>query len=205
MTAIQIPEGYLQDHRGALIPKQNIKEIDLLRDQLVKECITLGKETRDQLRALKARLFADIHAFVGLSLEKYDVKRGGSKGNLTLLSFDGRFKVLMAVQESIRFDERLQAAKHLVDECLREWTVNASPKIRALIDGAFAVDKAGNISTPRVLGLRKLEIEDEKWLLAMKAIAEAVTVVDTKSYIRMYERDDETGQYLPISLDMAAV
>jgi len=37
------------------------------------------------------------------------------------------------------------------------------------------------------------------------AIGEAVQVVGSKSYIRVYERIGETDQYQPIALDIAGV
>jgi hypothetical protein len=37
------------------------------------------------------------------------------------------------MQDRIAFDERLQAAKSLIDECLADWTENARPEIRAII------------------------------------------------------------------------
>lgn len=205
MTTTQIPEGYMADHRGALIPMANIKEIDLLRDQLVKECVTKATAASRMLKQLKTDLFGDIAAFVQLSIEKYEVKRGGAKGNLTLYSYDGKYKVQMAVQESLNFDERLQAAKSLIDDCLREWTENANPNIRAIIDGAFAMDKEGNISTGRVLGLRRLDIKDEKWQRAMQAISDALSIIGSKEYVRLYQRVGDTQRYEPIILDLAGV
>jgi hypothetical protein len=56
-----------------------------------------------------------------------------------------------------------------------------------------------------VLGLRRLDIKDARWLKAMAAISEAVQVVGSKSYIRVYERIGDTDQYRAIPLDIAAV
>ncbi|MBV5329997.1 MAG: DUF3164 family protein, partial [Chlorobium sp.] len=89
-----------------------------------------------------------------LSAEKYGVTLGGVKGNINLVSFDGRFKVLREVSERLDFDERLQAAKALIDECLREWTRDSGAEVRTLIEDAFQVDKKGRINTQRILGLR---------------------------------------------------
>ena len=124
-------------------------------------------------------------------------------GHLSLMSFDGRLKVNRAVQERINFDERLQAAKALIDECLHDWTEVASPELQALIGTAFATNKEGEINTGRVLALRRYEITDERWIRAMKAISEAVQVIGSKSYIRVYERIGESGEYQPIALEMA--
>lgn len=203
MTAI--PEGYKQDPRGALIPLTAIKPIDLLRDEVVQEVVARVRAMSRELAALKTDVFQRIDDFVDLSAREFDVQLGGTKGNVSLRSFDGRYKVERAVAEYIVFDERLQVAKALIDECLREWTEGARTEIRALIDQAFQVDKEGRISTGRVLGLRRLNIADEKWEKAMQAINDAITVTGSKTYVRVYERVGNTERYLPIPLDIAAV
>jgi hypothetical protein len=198
-----LPEGYWPDARGNLIPVATIKPIDQARDALVKELVTKAEGVRGTLAAFKASAFADIAAFVDLSAEAYGVNLGGKKGNVQLLSFDGRYKVIRAIQESITFDERLQAAKALIDQCLAEWTANARPELKAIINRAFEVDKAGN--TNAVLALRRMAFDDERWTTAMTAIAEAVQVTGSKSYIRVYQRVGSTDQYAPIALDIAGV
>jgi hypothetical protein len=204
MNAQPIPDGYRENRAGHMVPESQIKAIDLARDTLVQEKIQLALALRDQLRAFKRGVFDDIAAFVQLSAEQYGARIGGDKGNVTLLSFDGRYKVVRAIQDSITFDERLQAAKALIDECLNDWTEGARAELRTLVNNAFRVDQDGNIKTGEVLSLRRLQFEDTRWQQAMAAISDAVTVVGSKTYVRFYERD-ERGQYQPISLDVAGV
>ncbi|WP_251280165.1 DUF3164 family protein, partial [Enterobacter hormaechei] len=90
-----------------------------------------------------------------------------------LYSYDGRYKVQRAMQDRIAFDERLQAAKSLIDECLADWTENARPEIRAIITRAFQTEKEGEVNTGAVLALRRLDITDARWVKAMEAIGEA--------------------------------
>jgi len=198
-----VPDGFREDTQGRLVAETMIKPIDLARDQLVAELVKGARNARDTLRNYKSRAFGDIEAFVALSAEQYGVSLGGQKGNVSLLSFDGRYKVVRAIAESIVFDERLQAAKELIDECLRDWTEGARAELRTLIADAFRVDQQGNIRTGSVLALRRLDIADDRWQRAMLAISEAVQVVGSKSYVRVYERDDATGEYRPIALDIA--
>lgn len=200
-----IPEGFRPDAKGRLIPLDTIKPIDLARDELVLEIIQRAKAASAALADFKNRTFDDIGAFVDLSAERYDARVGGAKGNVSLVSFDGRYKVQRAIQDSLTFDEGLQAAKELIDECVHEWSEGARPEIQALINDAFQVDKAGNISTGRILGLRRLDIKDEKWLRAMDALNDSVRVQCSKSYIRVYERVGSTDQYRAIPLDIAGV
>jgi len=195
----------MQDAKGALWPVENIREIDRLRNDLVGEIVAKTKLQSEALAKFKAAVFGDIEAFVQLSGEKYGVAMGGKKGNVSLLSFDGRYKVQRAVSESLAFDERLQIAKELVNQCIHLWSEGSRSEIRALINDAFQVDKEGRVNVARILSLRRLEITDDKWLTAMKAIGESIQVAGSKTYFRVYERVGDSEQYQPISLDIAAV
>ena len=95
--------------------------------------------------------------------------------------------------------------KALIDECVQEWSQGANDNMRVLVNHAFQTDKEGKINTGRVLALRRLAIQDEKWQQAMQAIADSMQTASTKPYIRFYERMDATGEYRPISLDVAGV
>lgn len=200
-----IPDGYMQDAKGALWPKESIKEIDLMRDSIVREIAARARAQSEQLSKFKAGVFGDIEAFIQLSGEKYGVQMGGKKGNVSLLSFDGRFRVQRAVSDSLAFDERLQIAKELVNECIHLWSEGSRSEIRALINDAFQVDKEGRVNVARILGLRRLDIKDEKWNSAMTAIGESIQVAGSKTYFRVYERVGDSDQYQAISLDIAAV
>lgn len=202
-----IPEGYMQDATGRLWPTETVKEIDRLRDDLVHEIVAKARALNAAIAQFKGTVFGDVESFIGLSGEKYGaVPRGAAgKGNVTLTSFDGRYKVQRAVSEYITFDERLIAAKALIDECITEWSVGSRPELHVLVNDAFQVDRAGNINTGRVLALRRIDIKDKRWQSAMTAIGEAVQVVGSKSYIRVYERIGDSDQYQAIPLDVAAV
>lgn len=200
-----IPSGYWEDAQGNLVPVSKIKDIDKDRHQTVQKICEEAKRQRAILMAFKTTAMASISDFIDRSLEQYDVKTGGKKGNVTLITFDGCYKIIRQMSETITFDERLQAAKALIDECIQSWSKGSNANIKVLVNDAFQVDKQGKISTGRVLGLRRLEIADEKWQLAMQAISDSMRVASTKQYIRFYERDDVTGEYYPISLDVAGV
>ncbi|MGK0740090.1 DUF3164 family protein [Yokenella regensburgei] len=202
-TETQAPEGYWVDAKGVLTPEHLIKDIDKARDQLVGEIIGRALALNKALAEFKVAGFGDIAAFVDLSANQYGVNVGGKKGNVTLHTFDGRYKIQRAMQDRLAFDERLQAAKSLIDACLADWTESARPEIKVIVSEAFATDKEGKINTQRVLGLRRYDIDDERWLRAMTAIGEAVQVIGSRSYIRAYERVGDSDQYRSIALDIA--
>lgn len=200
-----IPAGYWKDSRGVLTPESLVKPVDKERDALVRAIVARAIPLSQSLRDFKQDTFADIQALIDLSAEQYGATIGGKKGNVTLYTYDGRYKVQRAMQDRIAFDERIQAAKELIDACLAEWTQDARPELMAIIDRAFTTDKEGEINPGRVLQLRRHGITDPRWLRAMDALAEAVQVVSSKSYVRIYERVGESDQYVPISLDIAGV
>lgn len=196
---------YWQDAKGNLTPEELVKEIDKERDALVQEWVEKAKALNTEISRFKGGIFGDIQAFVELSAEKYGAKLGGNKGNVTLYSYDGKYKIQRAINDHLQFDERIQAAKMLIDECLNEWSEGSRPELKALIERAFDVDKEGNLNTSRILGLRRVDIKDPRWLNAMQAISESVQVVNSKAYVRVYERIGDSDQYQPISLDVAGV
>jgi hypothetical protein len=200
-----IPDGYRKDASGRLIPETLIKPIDRTRDELVVELAEAAKNISGGLAKFKANVFSEIAAFQSLSAEQYGVSVGGRKGNVTLYSFDGAYKVQVAIAENMVFDERLQVAKHLIDECIIDWSQSSRPEIKVLVQDAFQTDKEGKINTGRVLALRRLDIKSEKWQQAMTAIGESLQVIGSKSYVRFYKRIGDSDKYAPIALDVAAV
>lgn len=193
----------MRNAQGHLVPEALVSGIDKTRDSLVQDIAFAARHLQEQIAKFKINSLADINAFVELSAEQYGVKIGGKKGNVTLTSFDGRYKVCRSIAEYITFDERLQVAKELIDECIHKWSEGSNVNIRALVEHAFQVDKQGNISTARILGLMRVNIQDETWKRAMQAISDSMLVGCTATYVRVYERIGESDQWQQLALDIA--
>ncbi len=200
----QTAPEFMVNAQGHLVPMANVREIDKLRDSLVREKIEKALVLHAELKKFKQEIMQDMSAFVELSLERYSVKHGGKKGNVTLATYDGKYQLQRQIAEYVTFDEGLQAAKALIDECLKRWTEGSSSEIQALVNYSFEVDKKGCINTNRILALRKVQITDERWQLAMQAIGDSLQIVGSKSYVRLYERDDD-GKMLAISLNISDI
>ncbi len=198
------PDEYMQDARGNLVNKRNIKPIDLLRHEFVLEQIGAVLKLNNELRDVKRKMLGDIAAFCDMSAEKYGQEWGGKKGNVTLMSYDGRYKLVRSMEEGITFDERLEVGRELINKCLAEWTQGSPAELQAVVADAFRTDSAGRLSPGRILGLRRLKIDDPRWREAMEAIADSVQVTGSRPYVRAYERNEQ-GRYVPISMDMAGV
>lgn len=204
-TPIQVPEGFWENMQGAFVPESNVKDIDKLRDQTVRKIFDMAEALHNALAAFKHVGFEDIASFIQVSAGEYGVNIGGTKGNVSLFSFDGRLKIQRNIADNIRFDEKLQVAKQLIDECLEEWTADSRDEIKAIINKAFEVDRSGKISTAKILALRNIKIDHEKWNRAMDAISDSIEVIGSKAYLRFFKRNDENGEYIPMSLDIASI
>lgn len=205
MSKIPNAEDFRRNARGHLVPLEQIKDIDRLRDDLVQDIIDQVKDLQHYMSQVKAAIATEVEAFLELSAAEYGTTYGGKRGNVTLSSFDGQYQVKRAIADHIAFDERLQVAKELIDQCIHEWTASSSSEVQALVEHAFQTDREGKISTARVLGLRSLNIQDEKWQQAMQAIMDSIQITGSKSYLRFYERQGEDGPYRQIPLDVAAL
>lgn len=195
---------YMEDGQGRLVPLDLVKPIDKTRDELVRHLVQEAQGLQAGMINFKETSLSEIKSFVDLSAMEWDVVIGGKKGNILLYTFDGKYKAQVQMSENLVFDEQLQIAKKMIDECLTKWTKKSSSEIKVLINDAFQVDKTGRINAKRILSLRRLDIKDKLWRKAMDAISASLQVVNSKEYFRLYKR---TGQnkWQSISLDMAAL
>ncbi|MBY4639998.1 DUF3164 family protein, partial [Gluconacetobacter entanii] len=65
--------------------------------------------------------------------------------------------------------------------------------------------KEGKIRTDKILGLRRLNIEDEEWQRAMQAISDSIRIDTTKAYLRFHERSGPDDDFRQVPLDIARV
>jgi len=195
-----IPEGYMLNGQGHLVPVSAVREIEIMRDSLVTELIQEAKKHSRYISEFKSICQAKVSSFVEVAAQEHGISMGGSKGNVTLTSFDGRYKVVRAIDETIQFSEGLVVAREMIDRCIQRWSEGANCYLVSLVKKAFEADKLGNLSTARVLGLASVKIDDAEWCRAIEAINQSVRVASTKSYVRFYERN-ALGQYVQIPLD----
>ncbi len=210
-TPAPIPDGivvsggkkYRTNSKGSLVPVELVKAQDALQDETVRKMIGFGKALSEQIARFKTHVFDDIGAFEALLAQQYESKVGGKKGNKTLFSYDGLFKVQVQIAEAFDFGPELQIAKDLVDECLNEWAADSGPEIRAIVTKAFNTDKEGQINRSEIFMLLNLDISDERWKRAMQAIRDAMRVVGSKTYVRFYERASQSSAWEAITIDLS--
>jgi len=204
-TPPAVPEGYLLNALGHLVPREQVREHDLLRDETVRALAEKALAINKALVEFKAAALTDIADLITISAERYNVKMGGEKGNVSVTTFDGRYKIQRTYAERITFTEEIKAAEKLIYQCIQRWGKGANPYIRTFADRAFRANSKGELKMSEVLDLLRYEIDDEEWAQAMQAIRDSIQAIGNAVYVRVYERIGQSEKYRPVTLDLAAV
>ena len=95
-------KDYLEDAQGRQVPLSIIKPMDLKRHEAV---MSIMKETfaeRERLSDFKRRIWICVQDFLAESAKDSGARKfGGKKGNVTLTSYDGKYKVNRGRQRKV--------------------------------------------------------------------------------------------------------
>lgn len=201
MEKAKIPDGYMENGLGHLVPMANVAELDKLRDETVRRLVDLAESTGRLVAEFRARAAADVAAFCELSAQEYGAEIGGEKGNVTLTSYDGAMRVVRSRADEITFTEAVRVTREKVFRCIDKWTLGSNANLAKLIGKAFETDKDGHLSAAKILSLRSIRIDgDADWDSAMKALDGAIQVIGSRQYVRFYRRGLD-GKYAQVGVD----
>ncbi|MEP0154865.1 DUF3164 family protein [Pseudophaeobacter sp.] len=207
----KIPDGVVMvdgkehrtDTKGSLVPIALVKPRDLLQDETTRKIIGYAIALSEQVSRFKAHVAEDISLFEEILALEYEARIGGPKGNKTIMSYDGLFRVSVRTADKYEFGPELQVAKSLVDECMNEWAADARDELKVIVTEAFDVNKEGEVSRAALLRLKKWNIEDERWLRAMQAIKDAEREVGKATYFHCHRRKSTDAPWEAITIDLA--
>ncbi|TCP88947.1 uncharacterized protein DUF3164 [Rhizobium sp. PP-CC-2G-626] len=194
---------HVQDAEGRWTDWEMVKTKDQLQDELVRKIMAYARDLSAQITRFRRHTEGDLGAFMELLQQEYKVSVGGPGGNFMLRTFDDLQRVEMKVGKLMDFGPEIQAAKMLIDECLRTWSENADVNLRTIVLGAFEVDKKGKIDRQKVLDLKKYAIEDERWQRAMQAISDADRTVMVKEYLHFRFRKTHQDDFQSVTINLA--
>ena len=197
----KVPEGYMENGLGHLVPVANVPALDVLRDETVRELVGRAEETGRAVAEFRALAAARVAGFCEMSSEAYGVAICGEKGNVTLTSFDGSMRVTRARADEISFTEEVRVTRELCFRCIEKWSAGANANLATLVRKSFETDKDGHLSASKILSLRSYEITgDADWDAAMAALDGAIQVIGSRQYVRFYRRGPD-GKYAQVGVD----
>ncbi len=193
---------YYKKADGTLVPEDQVKDIDKLRDQMVMGIADKMLYLKQEMIKTKADVVEDIEAFMETASEQYDVKYGGEKGNLTFTSFDGNVQIKYYSNDYLTFNEGIHVAKKLIDEFLEDITRDSSKSIKQIVNQAFNL-KQGRMDVKAILKLRDINETDPRWVKAMSIIDESRQYVSGNKSLRLYLKNRQTDKMEHIPLDFS--
>lgn len=188
---------------GGLVPLKNVKDHHKLEDQTVRICIAYAMELSAIVARFRVHTLDDVTAFCDELAEKFGGKRGGTKGNITLKTYDDCMKVEIKSQQFFQYGSELQQAKALVDQFIAENSEGANSELLTFLTHAFQVDQEGKVNRSRMVQLKRLEIDNDTWRKAMAALDAAERPASSKLYVRFGMRKTVDDAWTSISVDLA--
>jgi hypothetical protein len=204
LAAVKPQNGFMFDEHGNMIRVDKIKDHDMLRDQLVRDMARDSAVLSDEIQAVKNKFATRFEQHIDRMAELYQVKLGGKKGNVQLLTIDKKLKVERTKQDRLTTNEHMVVATQLVDQCLQGWSKGSNRNLQAFVRKYFRTDAKGNYNIADLQRVRKLKLEtpDELWTKAMDALDNALEHDFTATYFRAFYREDD-GRYVQIPLDIS--
>jgi len=202
--AIKDKEGRWRDPAGEFVPPKYIKTIDKRRDKLVEDLIQIAEEVSIKIAELKKLTLEGVDDHLAWIEKEYKIDQKTKEGNKVLSNFSMDKKVEIKIHKFVDFDERLNAAKSLIDDLIVKWSKGADEKLVVLVNEAFKTDGRGRLDKNRILSLRKLDFKEKEWKKAMELIADSVQVSGKRAYTKFWRKTDK-DTWETITLDIATI
>lgn len=206
MNPSTIPAGYREDAQGRLVPESTIPDHLLLRDGLVHELVQACREASAELATVKAQLLDRVAEHIALVAQDYGADISGRSGDVRLDSYDGRLRVERTSAQRTVVGEQIHAAEELVRQYLTAATAGASDGLRAIVDRSFRRNpKTGELNVARLMDFVAIEIDDDRWREAQRAIRAALQSAGSVTYFRAYQRESPEAPWKQIPLDFSHI
>jgi hypothetical protein len=189
---------------GNFIPKKNIPKIYRERDKVVMKITKRMEKLERQMKAVKAANFKDVDAYLA-KLAKTNGVQKDIKGNITLSSYDNLYRVELNRNEIEGFDEQLNVAKQLIDECIIKWSKGSDKNLIPVITEAFKLDNNKRFNTNAIWNLTKLNIKDPTWKKAVDLITNSRQKVGSKQYMQVASRKSHKSLFKSINMNFSSM
>lgn len=201
-----IPPGWKMDGEGRLVKQANISEQHLEEDALVNQFTMQAIALHTAMQQLKTVLTQNADAFIAKLVKDYGVKRLEKiKGNLDFYSFNRQYRISRRVQDTIKVNARIEAARQLFDQYINVVTQDlADDGVKVLINRAFKPARTNEFSVSKLVQLLNVEINHPLFRQAVEALRDALETDTSCVYYNFYQRN-AAGTYELLSLRFSDV
>ncbi|MFV0330926.1 MAG: DUF3164 family protein [Dysgonomonas sp.] len=138
-------------------------------------------------------------------LNTYGEIKSTSKGGFHRVSKDGKHKIVYRYSTICTWDERAEKAEGLLREFLTDFVKKRDIKMYNVVSALLERNKEGNLEYSRIQSLysQENEFDDPRWREAIRLFKESFRPVDSKMRIEVYQRNETSGKWEPISLNLS--
>lgn len=194
------PEGFVYNAEGNLIAKSNISAVELRKDAFATSMVEQVKEQQKRLIQFKENLVTAFESFRIELLDQYDAKlhKRGSGDNVTVFSFDGRYKMTFTSPKVKTLGPEFEASRELAREWFHQNKDNAPHDLLLPAQEFYT----GEMSLDKALKFIGWKVQNPILVKAQTAAKDSMIVIGKKSYFNFYERD-ENNEYQPVHLNFS--
>ncbi len=197
---------YWINEKGNHIHPDNVDDIDKIRDDFVRKSMQKFLDGIEYLKNFKRSMLSELDEFLELSASDYDKEYKGSRGGFTLETFNGEYRIRVCISDTQQVDERIEIARNMLKAVMRRWADEGiNPNIRTIIEEKYALNEKGEVNVKEMLSLRRYKFTDEDWKQAIDAITDSLFTSGSKSYLRFYTRNNETGKFDQLKADFSTI
>lgn len=192
-----VPEGFVRNAKGWLLPVAAVKEKDMIEDSYVRDMHLMVAAVEAACRYLRLSAYSEADALVSMIVG--DAGGDGSaarRSKVTLQSLDATRRVTIDWRETVAFGPEVAAAKDMVMACVRGWSAGAQQHLVNLAMLAFQTNSAGDLSLSKVASLWRMACDEPEWQQAMAALKESLRATGTTTYLRFHERQSPDGAWV---------
>lgn len=194
------------DESGQSVPVDYISTGVRLKERLIGKSAKKATSLHGKLKDFKQELAEDCDRIYKAMMEEHKVS-GDSKGNFTMFNFDRSVKIEVSVSERIEFDDlTIKACKEKLNSFIEENVDSKKEFVKQLVQDAFSTSR-GRLDAKKVMSLLKYraKIKDKLFQDALNLIEESIRRPDSRRYYRIWQRNEDTGDYDVIDLNFSSI
>jgi len=193
--------AFLTNGQGKKIPIAAILPVDVEREMMIQQLFEIALSLQEVIAAKKQEMYKLINGFLGNGVGR-EVDAQAIE-NITFTSYDGSKQVHLRRTERIDYNEHLNQAFKLLNECLVEWTGGGNHELQALVQQVISAGKKGKIDHAMLLRLQRVNSKHPKFLEAQKLIKLSIVTNMAKQYLSFRQRQGEESKWQTISLNFS--
>lgn len=187
--------------------KKNLATFNTMIDEQVKDTIPELIDISEQLSTLKTTIFGNFKTLLDMKKDVMKLTKDGQRGH-TFTTSDGKMRIELGFYVLDNYKDTVNDGIALIKEYISG--LAKDEETQSLVDMVLRLlskDQKGNLKASRVLQLRQMadRIEDERFKEGVEIIMDSYAPIQSKQFVRAWQREDKNGEWVPIPLSITEV